>query len=471
MIKFFFNPNSVAIIGASRNKKRPGHNVLKNLIDLGYKGNIYPINPNINNLLGLLVYPSIKAVPEDVELAVIITPTPLVPKILKNCAEKGVKGVVIITEGFAETGEIENIKLQDELKQIVKNTGIRVLGPGTMGIVNLEKNFTSSYVDFTGLSANGNTTFIAQSGIFTGGLVRYFATHDIPVSRIISLGNKVDIDEVDLLNYLANDLRTKVITLYIEGINDGKQFLEATRNISKKKPVVVLRGGTTAAGARAARSHTGSIAVDTDIFNAIVKQTGLIEVNSLSELFETSRAFSIASNLPQGPRIAIITYSGCLGVLSSDMALKLGLQLATFTEETSEKIQEVVFNRKFGANPIDTYPATLKKGNENVFSTCLDAVLQDPNVDGTVITLWGDNTPEKRPFSPHIRDIIVRHQEQGKFTIVPVLGEKVGIERERKFFENSGIVTTVFADYAVCIYKKLYEYSQFLKTIKTEDKS
>ncbi|NVM31965.1 MAG: CoA-binding protein [Candidatus Helarchaeota archaeon] len=463
---FFFTPSSVAVIGASRNEKRPGHNVLKNLIDLKYKGKIYPINPNVDTLLDLQVYPSIKDVPEPVDLAVIITPTPLVPQMLRDCADQGVKGAVIITEGFAETGEAESIELQDELKKVCKETGIRVVGPGSMGIVNLQNNFTSSYVNFQGLNTTGNITFIAQSGIFTGGLVRYFATYDLPVSRIISLGNKIDVDDADVLNYIAKDPQTKVIAIYVEGINDGKQFIEAAKSITRKKPVVLLKGGTTPAGALAASSHTSSIAVNSDIFDAVAKQTGLVKVNTLSELFETARAFSLTPILPQGPRIAIITYSGCLGVLSSDTALKLGLQMATFTKETSEKIQEVVFDRRFGANPIDTYPATLKSGNENTFKTCLDLVLQDPNVDGCLLTVWGDETPEERTFSPNMRDIILHYQKQGKFTIVPVLGEKLGVERERKFFEDNGIVTTIFADHAIKLYNNLYRYAQFLKSNK-----
>ncbi len=464
-MEFFFNPESVMVVGASRDEKRPGHNVLKNLLELGYKGKIYPINPNIDTLLGLPVFKSVSDVPDPVELAVIIIPTPLVPNTLRECAKQGVKGAVIITEGFAEVGTQDSFKLQEELKQIVRETGIRIIGPGSMGIVSLQNNFTSSYVNFKGLQATGNITFIAQSGIFTGGLVRYFATYDIPVSRIISLGNKIDVDDADVLNYFANDVQTKVIALYIEGINDGKRFLAEARTISKKKPIVVLKGGTTSGGARAASSHTGSIAVNSDMFNAAVKQAGLVKVETLMDLFETARAFSLTPVLPQGPRLAIITYSGCLGVLSSDTALKLGLQLASFSKITNEKIQEVVFDRKFGANPIDTYPATLKKGNETVFTTCLDAVLTDPNVDGALLTVWGDENPEEGRFTPHIRDIVIRHQKEGKFTIIPVLGEKIGVERERKFFEDNGIVTTIFADQAVKIYNYLYQYTRFCKTI------
>jgi acetyltransferase len=461
---FFFKPNSVAIIGASRDEKRPGHKCLKNLIELGYQGKIYPINPNIDELLGIPVFPSIMDVPEPVELAIIIIPTPLVPKILRECAEKGVKGAVIITEGFAETGEAENIKLQEELKQIVRETGIRVIGPGTMGIVSLQSNFTSSYVNFKGLRADGNITFVAQSGIFAGGMVRYFATYNLPVSRIISLGNKIDVDDVDIFDYFAQDDQTRVIALYIEGIKDGARFLKAARNISRKKPVVLIKGGTTVAGARAASSHTGSLTVNTDLLNAAIKQTGLVRVDSLTEFLEVAHAFSITPLLPQGPRIGILTYSGCLGVLASDAVLKSELQLATFTQSTNEKVRNVVFDRKFGANPIDTYPATLKSGTEQVFTTCLDAILDDPNTDGCILTVWADDEPSEWAFIPKLCDIILQHQNQGKFTIVAVLGEKLGIEHERKFFEDNGIITSIFTDAAVRIYAYLYRYTQFLKS-------
>jgi acyl-CoA synthetase (NDP forming) len=473
-MEFFFQPSSVAIIGASRDEKRPGHNCVKNLLELGYKGKIFPVNPNMEQLLGLRVFPSINSVPDPVELAIIIIPSPLVPETLRECAKKGVKGCVIISEGFAETGEAENIKLQGELKKVINETKIRVIGPGTMGVVSLQNNFTSSYVNFKGLKPTGNITFVAQSGMFAGGMVRYFATYNLPVSRIISLGNKIDVDDSDIFNYFAKDAQTKVIALYIEGIKDGKRFLEAARNISLKKPVVVIKGGTTAAGARAASSHTGSLAVNADIFNAIAKQTGLIKVDSLTEFLEVAHAFSITPVLPQGPRIAVITYSGCLGVLASDNILKLGLQLANFTQSTNEKIHKVVFDRKFGSNPIDTYPATLKSGNKTVFTTCLDAVLDDPNTDGCILTVWGDEKvdekpdakPDEQPFTPNIRDIVLKHQKRGKITIISVLGEKIGIERERKFFEDHGIVTSIFTDSAARIYAHLYHYTQFLKSNK-----
>lgn len=227
--------------------------------------------------------------------------------------------------------------------------------------------------------------------------------------------------------------------------------------------MVLIKGGTTPAGARAASSHTGSLSVNTDLLNAVIKQTGLIRVDSLTEFLEVSHAFSITPILPQGPRLAILTYSGCLGVLASDTVLKSGLQLATFTPSTSEKVRTVVFDRRFGANPIDTYPATLKSGTEQVFTTCLDAVLDDPNTDGVIMTVWADDEPTEWAFTPKLYDIILQHQNQGKITILAVLGEKEGAERERKFFEDNGIITSIFTDAAVRIYAHLYRYAQFLK--------
>jgi len=463
-IDSIFNPNSVAIIGASRQEGRNGYQVLKNIIDIDFKGKIYPINPNANEILGIKAYRHIREIEGEVENAIIILPVKLVVSAVKDCVEKGAKSVIIITEGFAETGTEEGKKLQIELKKIADTQCIRIVGPGTMGVVNLP-HFTSSYVEIEGLRQEGNLAFIAQSGIFAGGMVRYFATHDFNLSKIISLGNKIDVSDADIIDYLAEDDQTRVIAIYIEGIQSVNKLIESAKNFAiKKGPIIVLKGGRTEEGARAASSHTSSLAVDDRIFEGLLRQSGMLRVDSIEEFIDICHAYSVYNGMVKGNRVAIITYSGALGVLSSDHCIRNGLKLAKFSDITSRKIREVVPNRKWGANPIDTYPATIRSGNERTFTTCLEAVLNDENVDCVLMTVWGDTKPDKREktFSSHVRDIVLKYQEElQKPTIMAVLGEKIGIERQKKYFNDHGIIAVTFMDRAPKILTNMYKYYQF----------
>ncbi|NVM01500.1 MAG: CoA-binding protein, partial [Candidatus Helarchaeota archaeon] len=273
-IDSIFNPKSVAIIGASRQETRNGYHVLKNIKDIGFTGKIYPINPKADEILGYKVYKHLNEIDGDVDNAIIILPTNIVVQAVQNCVKKGVKSVIIITEGFGETGTDEGKNMQQELKKIANSSPIRIVGPGTMGVVNLP-NFISTYVNLGGLQQDGKLAFIAQSGIFAGGMVRYFASHDSKLSKIISLGNKVDVDDSDIIDYLAEDKQTRVIALYMEGIRSVERLIKSARNFAiKKGPIVILKGGRTPEGARAANSHTSSLAVDDRVFEGIVRQTG-----------------------------------------------------------------------------------------------------------------------------------------------------------------------------------------------------
>ncbi|TFF88971.1 MAG: acyl-CoA synthetase (NDP forming), partial [Promethearchaeota archaeon] len=272
-MKTLFAPESVAILGASRTPRRPGNSVVKNLVEMNFKGKIYPINPNTNELYGLKVYPDIFSVGE-IECAIIVLPTNIVVSAVKECIQKNIKSVIIITEGFAETGTDQGVGYQKELKKLSKE--INILGTGTLGVINLP-DFSSTYVEIEGLKQNGNVAFISQSGIFTGGMVHYFRTNDFNMSKIISLGNKIGVDDADIIDYLYNDGYTNVICLYIEGITNGRRFIESARRFIKNRgPIIVLKGGKSPEGKKAALSHTSSIAVDNKIFNSVVNQTGMI---------------------------------------------------------------------------------------------------------------------------------------------------------------------------------------------------
>jgi acyl-CoA synthetase (NDP forming) len=301
-LKCFFEPESVAVIGASRNPSKYGYSLLKNLIDLGFNGKIYPVNPNAEEILGLKAYPSVKAINENVDLAIIIVPSFKVPEVMLDCAEKRVKGVVICSSGFREAGEAGK-KLEDEVVAIAKKAGIRVVGPNTTGILNATNNFTTSFVPLPRFK-RGNVAFIAQTGLFAAAAFWWIISKQpFGVSKIVGLGNKCDVDDAEVLEYLADDEETEVVAIYMEGVKDGRRLFETFKKVSKIKPIVVLKSGRSPAGVKASLSHTGSLAVKDEIFDAVCKQAGVIRVGGdLDELLDVTKAFALQP-LPKGIRL------------------------------------------------------------------------------------------------------------------------------------------------------------------------
>ncbi|MDH5701477.1 MAG: CoA-binding protein, partial [Candidatus Bathyarchaeota archaeon] len=242
-IRFLFEPRSVAIIGASRTPGKLGYNILRNLVDLEFKGELYPVNPKATEILGIKAYSQVDSIPESLDVAVIATPASTVPEIMKSCAKKGVKGVVIISSGFSEEG---NTALEEKTVKIAKEAGIRIIGPNTTGILNTANGFTSSFVPGIGRAKRGHVAIVAQTGVFLGYMLAYIiSSQQFGLSKVVGLGNKRDVDDVEVLNYLGQDPETKVICMYIEGVRDGRSFLTTARKVSKKKPILVLKSGVT----------------------------------------------------------------------------------------------------------------------------------------------------------------------------------------------------------------------------------
>ncbi|MEM3442470.1 MAG: CoA-binding protein, partial [Candidatus Bathyarchaeia archaeon] len=383
-LKCFFEPKSVAVVGASRNPFKFGHSLLKNLIDLGFKGKIYPVNPNADEVLGLRAYPRVDLIEDDVELAVIIVPSAKVPEVMRDCAKKGVKGAVICSSGFRETGE-EGRRLEEEMLAIAKKSGIRVVGPNTTGILNTSNNFTTSFVTLPNLR-RGNVAFIAQTGLFAAAAFWWIVSKQpFGISKIVGLGNKCDVDDAEVLEYLAEDKETEVIAIYMEGVKDGKRLFNAFKMVSREKPIIVLKSGRTALGQKASLSHTGSLAVKDEIFDAICKQTGVIRANGdLEELLDITKAFALQP-LPKGNRVAIVTISGAGGVMAADECAKFGLELAPLSDETKEKIRGYMPSWAVVNNPVDVEPLFETVGPEEGMRISVEAVLEDDNVDDVLV--------------------------------------------------------------------------------------
>jgi acyl-CoA synthetase (NDP forming) len=401
-----FEPQSVAIVGASTTPGKTGSNILDNLLRLGYAGEIYPVNPKADEILGVKAYPAVDQIPHPVDLAIIATPAKVVVDVMRDCARKGIKAAIIISSGFAEEGQ-EGRQLQDEVMTISRRAGIRVLGPNTTGILNGENRFTSSFLPipvdkpFNKLRAglrSGNVAFIAQTGLFLGVLFEHIiSSQHFGISKVVGLGNKADVDDADILEYLAGDAQTEVIAMYIEGLRDGRRLLRVAQEVAREKPVVVLKSGTTESGAEAALSHTASLAGKAEVFDAACKQAGISRVHSFEELLNVVKAFSFLP-IPMGNRVAVIHYTGAACVLAADACQKEGLELAEFSPATVEALRKITPTWHRIRNPIDLWPAIERVWLETAYGVAIEALLRDQGVDALVISLFA--MPRFETYTP-----------------------------------------------------------------------
>jgi acyl-CoA synthetase (NDP forming) len=386
MLRFFLHPKSVAIVGASTNPMKFGSIIMANLFNLGYEGKIFPVNTKAEPIAGVTTYRSIKEIPGPVDLAIFAIPASGALDAMRDCAEKGVKGVVIISSGFNEAGE-EGEQRQSELLEIARKAGIRIIGPNTTGILNPIDRFTTTFVPLQEVKA-GHVAFIAQTGMFAGMLMEWIlSSENFGVSRVIGLGNKVDIDDADALEYLADDAETKVVMMYIEAIKDGGRFLEAARATALKKPVLALKSGQTREGARAAMSHTGSLAGNDEIVSGALRQAGVIRVDCFQELIDYAKMLAYQP-IAKGNRLAIVSLSGGAAVMSTDAAIKAGFQLAHFSKDMLAEIQKDYPTWATVRHPFDIEPLTETIGFMPAFERTVRCALANPDAQACLIVTW-----------------------------------------------------------------------------------
>lgn len=453
----FFEPKSIAIIGAIKSPWFGGLVTLNNLKNLGYGGRVYLVNPSYPEVEGIKVYPNVKEIPSEVDLAVIITSSRAVPEIVRNCAEKGVKGAVIVADGFAERDE-EGTKLQKQIVEISKQTGIRLLGPNTIGTVNPYTGLiTSPYPTGYKSIRKGGVALVAQTGII-GAQAFPFEDLQYGISKICDLSNKCDVNETDLLEYLENDSDTKVIAMHLEDVKDGRRFLEVARRVAKKKPIIVYKPGRTSESKKALASHTGSIAGDHKIYQSAFRQVGLIQVNSFVELFQVAKAFAYQP-LPRGNRLGIITISGGAGIMAIDTATEWGLVLGKLSDVSNEKLFEV--HPTMVGNPSDIGPAmpTLQDPI-TPYKKSIEVFLEDKNVDCLLITLYA--YPETPPelYTRFLKDL-----QFGKPTDKPVVIWIYGpsndtVNKICKSLEAANYPAYLDIELAVKALGAMYQYTQ-----------
>lgn len=384
-LSLFFEPKSVAVIGSLKEGYFGGYVVIKTMQNAGFAGRIYPVNPSYNNeLLGLRVYPSIKDISEKIDLAYIIINRRSVANVMKECAEKGIKAVVVVADGFAERDE-EGVELQHEIVEIAKQRGMRIIGPNTAGIANPAIGLIPDPYEMGYERVKiGGIAVCAQTGMINPQAFPYADLH-YGVSKICDYGNKCDVDECDLLEYLASDPSTKVITMYLESIRDGRRFLEVSKRVTSKKPVLILKSGRTKEGAQVSASHTGSLAVDDEIFNAACKQAGIIRLEKFHELFELPKIFA-SQPFPEGNRLGIVTFTGGVGVLAIDEAAHYGLSVAGLSPETASKLNAIFSG--LGKPVVDIGPPMAVSHYMDIYSKILRTVLPDNNIDCLLNIIW-----------------------------------------------------------------------------------
>jgi acetyl coenzyme A synthetase (ADP forming)-like protein len=425
------NPKAVAVIGASDQDGKIGNSVMKNLINGGYQGGIHPINPKADSILGKKAYASVKDIPGDVDVAVFAIPAKFVPAALEECGDKGIPAAVLIPSGFGETG---NHELQAQIVEIAQRRGIRMLGPNIYGYYYTPQNLCATFC--TPYDVKGGVALSSQSGGIGMAILGFARSTKMGVSAIVGLGNKADVDEDDLLTYFEQDDNTNVVAMHLEDLKDGRSFVAAAQRITKKKPVIVLKAGRTAMGARAASSHTGALAGDDKVYDDILKQAGVIRAPGLNDMLEYARGVPLLPT-PQGENVVIITGAGGSGVLLSDAVVAEGLSLMDIPPDLDEAFRK--FIPPFGAagNPIDitggeppsTYEATIRLG------------LEDPRIHSLILGYWHTIVTPPMVFAEVTARVVEEARAKGiDKPVVASLAGDVEVERACEYLYDRRIV-------------------------------
>lgn len=456
MLNNFFEPKSIAIIGASRTPGKLGYDLTENIIKGGYTGKIYPVNPNAESVLDLKAYPSVSNIEDNVDLAIIIVPALLVSKVLEECGAKHINAAIIISAGFKETGETGK-KLEEEISAVATKHQISILGPNCLGISNPASSLNATFTK--NMPKAGDVAFISQSGALISTILSLGDVFNLGFSKIISIGNKALIDETDFLEYLENDPATEVIIMYLESIRRGREFLEAAKRVTLKKPVIVIKAGISEEAARSVMSHTGALAGKDEVINAALKEANVLRVKTLDEFIFLAKLFSVGE-LPASNRIAVITNAGGMGVLASDQIGKTKLELAKIADKTREELKQGLPAAASTANPFDL----IGDAKADRYKLALEKILADDNVDSLVVILTPQTMTEKEVTAQLVADF-------AKNTPKPIISVFSGggeMASAKKILEDADILNFDTPETAVEILNKLWEYKEKFLRIQKE---
>ena len=435
-MEFFFNPKGVAVIGATENRLKGGFHLLRNVIE-SYKGKVYPVNPRYASLMDMPCYPDVASIPDDFDIAVYFIPAPGLYRAIEECASKNVKGIIIESAGFAEVG-VEGRNLQEECVLLAHKHGIRLWGPNCMGLLDSRLGHVFSFMymdDWKTLLKPGNVSMIVQSGMLSAGfLLMVLERGGMAISKMCSIGNKCDVNETELLEFLVNDPATDAIGLYAESITEPRRFLSIASGTDK--PIVLVKGGRSPGGARAAMSHTASMAGNYRILQSAMKQAGVIEATDFNEMMDILKGFSKTRSFSSFDTAgtAVVTFSGGGGIVTSDMLYESGLSLAELSEETLTELKTVFPPWMDPANPVDIWPAIEYSGVETVFSKVSEAVMNDPGVNSVIIHIFAFGVQ-----GTFFNNLAKLKDDLGKPVVVWLAGLGQNMKECRTILEDLGI--------------------------------
>jgi acetyltransferase len=449
----FFRPKNVAVIGATENPGSVGRTTFWNLIGTPFGGTVFPVNPKRSNILGIKAYPSVRDVPAEVDLAVIVTPAPSIPGIIRECGELGVSGAVVISAGFKETGPA-GAALEAKLLEAARETGIRVIGPNCLGVMAPLSGLNATFA--RGIARPGNVGFISQSGALCTAVLDWSLKELVGFSAFLSVGAMVDVGWGDLIDYLGNDPRTRSILIYMESVGDARSFLSAAREVALSKPIIVIKAGRTAAGGKAAASHTGALTGSYDVLEAAFRRSGVLQVNNISDLFNMAEVLAKQPR-PKGPRLTIVTNAGGPGVLATDALISAGGELTVLSQETIDKLSVFLPAAWSHGNPVDV----IGDATADRYTKSLEVVANDPASDGMLVCL----TPQAMTESTQIADQLKKYAKLGD---KPVLASWMGgpeVAAGEAILNAAGIPTFSYPDTAARAFYAMWLFNYNLKAL------
>ncbi|MBK5092411.1 MAG: acetate--CoA ligase family protein [Actinobacteria bacterium] len=443
----FFEPRSLAVIGASSHPGKVGYAVLENILYSGYGGGVYPVNPKGRKIQGLPSYPDIAGIPKVPDLAVIIVPAAGVPETVTECAAKGIRYGVVISAGFREAG-IEGRRLEKDTVQRGRKGGVRLLGPNCLGFINSSLPLNASFARL--MPPKGSIGVISQSGAICTSLLDWARDQSFGFSKLVSLGNGADLSESDFLDYLSGDDETNVIIMYVEGVSDGGRFFRSLKRATRHKPVVILKAGITQAGAQAVSSHTGALAGSDKAYEAACEQATALRADSVEELVELARSLT-SQRIPKGPRVAIVTNAGGPGIIASDACEKAGLTLAGLSQRSLARLSAELPPASSLHNPVDV----LGDATAERYTVAVETLLSDRGVDALIVIL----TPQAMTEVDRTAEEIVKISAGSHKTLICSFMGAESVEKAVSVVESAGIPNVEFPDRAVQVLARMYERS------------
>ena len=444
-----FNPQNVAIIGASDVEGSVGYAIVKNFTQMGFTGKVFFVNIRKPEILGVKTYPTVDQISEPVDLAIVATPAKTVPDVMEECGKAHVKGVIIVSAGFKETGSAGKA-LEEKILESARKYGIRVIGPNCIGLIRPRNNLNATFLDK--MPKPGNVAFLSQSGALGSAILDWALHENIGFSNFVSVGSMIDVDFGDLIDYFGSDPKTKSILMYVEGITEARKFMSAARHFARTKPIIVVKSGKFSESAKAAASHTGSLSGEDSIYDAAFKRAGVVRVNEIADLFNAAEVLG-TQPLPKGPRLAIITNAGGPGVMATDSLIAQGGKLAKISQKTLDSLNAVLPPFWSHGNPVDV----LGDARSERYKAAVEACLNDDNIDGILIIFTQQAVSESVEIAKNIVELVRAKSYQNKTILTSFMGYGA-VQEANSILNANNIPTYTTPEQAIRTYMYMYNY-------------